>query len=132
MPRSSGPRREPEQQSPDKPPAPRRRPPLTAQRLRARFLVHIARQIDRFDAALEAETGPSGFDSAKVLRDLRGLKTLLDEVKAEDGAGYDLVTPSVDLVALRADIARRYAAFEAHEPDGAVSGEPAAAPPPSP
>lgn len=124
MPRRSGPRREPEPHSPDKPPALRRRPPLTAQRLRARFLVHIARQIDRFDAALDAEAAPSGFNSAKVLRDLRGLKALLDEVKAEE-AGHDAVAPSVDLVALRADIARRYAAFEAHEPDGALSGEPA-------
>lgn len=111
--------------TPQKPPPrkPRKRP-LDPRRVRARLLTHIERQIDRFDAALEGE--PSlGLDSGKVLRDLGGLKNLLDDMMAadrsvreggaEDAGGRSL--SAANLVAMRADIARRYAAFAAAEPD---------------
>ncbi|MEH3118305.1 MAG: hypothetical protein PGN25_12135 [Methylorubrum populi] len=93
------------------------------------MLAQIERQIERFDAALDAEAPPAGFDSAKVLRDLGGLKNLLDDMKAADravregGADGAAGWPSLsvaDLVAMRTDIARRYAAFAAAEPDDGV------------
>lgn len=121
MPRRSGSRHEPAAEPPSSP-KPRRKPAPTARRLRARFLAHVERQIDRFDAALNVEVAPTGFDSAKVLRDLRGLKTLLDELRTEEATGHGAGSPPLDLVALRADIARRYAAFEAAEPDDEVPG----------
>ena len=93
-------------------------------RVRARLLMHIERQIERFDAALDGDP-PPGFDSGKVLRDLGGLKNLLDDMTAtdravrgggaEDAGGRPLSV--ADLVAMRADIARRYAAFAAAAPD---------------
>ena len=116
MSRRSEPQNEPAAEPPPSP-KPRKKPAPTAKRLRARLLSHVERQIDRFDAALDAEVTPTGFDSAKVLRDLRGLKTLLDELRMEEAGG-----PPLDLVAIRADIARRYAAFEAAEPDDGVPG----------
>lgn len=107
---------------------PRKRTP-DAKRLRARLLAQIERQIDRFDAALDADAPPAGFDSGKVLRDLGGLKTLLDGMKAADqaageggadGAAAQPFLSLAELVAMRADIARRYAAFAAAEPDDGV------------
>jgi hypothetical protein len=82
--------------------------------LRAHLCGHIARQIATFDAALSREE-PALRDSARVLRDLGGLKRLLDTVGADggrNGAGEgsdDGIEP--DLPALRAEIARRYADF---------------------
>jgi hypothetical protein len=90
---------------------------------------HIERQIERFDAALNAEPPPTGFDSGKVLRDLGGLKNLLDDMKAADrtvreggtdGAAGRSSLSATDLVAMRTDIARRYAAFAAAEPNVGV------------
>lgn len=75
--------------------------------LRASLRAHIARQIAAFDAALRGQ-GAAVIDSARVLRDLGGLKRLFDELVAEDPAveGGD---DELDLPALRAEIARRYA-----------------------
>ena len=98
-------------------------------RVRARLLTQIERQIDRFEAALNAETPPAGFDPGKVLRDLGGLKNLLDDMRAADrtareggtdGASGRSSLSAADLVAMRADIARRYAAFAAAEPDDGI------------
>jgi hypothetical protein len=88
-------------------------------RLRARLRAHIGRQIGLFDAAL-AEPGPA-LDSAKVLRDLGGLKKLLDDLDhgaaGDDGEGeggpHDASSrpgsgPALDVDAVRAEIARRY------------------------
>ncbi|WCS24654.1 helix-turn-helix domain-containing protein [Methylobacterium sp. NMS14P] len=96
--------------------------------LRARLRAHIARQIAAFDAALSG-AGPGARESARVLRDLGGLKRLLDTVDAEGaraaaGEGGDGTGPNAepgtepDLPALRAEIARRVAGF--------VGGRPAA------
>ncbi|MDP4021424.1 hypothetical protein Q8W71_02220 [Methylobacterium sp. NEAU 140] len=75
--------------------------------LRAHLRAHIARQIAAFDAALRGE-GAAVVDSARVLRDLGGLKRLFDELVREDGEeGGD--GPEPDLPALRAAIARRLA-----------------------
>lgn len=96
---------------------------------------HIGRQIARFDAALTAET-PPGLDSAKVLRDLGGLKRLLDDLSRDDRernhatsrspAGDRGDTGEDDLPALRAAIAARYAACLGERPDAGLPGEPAA------
>ena len=76
--------------------------------LRAALRAHIARQIAGFDAALTGN-GAAVVDSARVLRDLGGLKKLLDELSvAEDGdAGAGPDDALHDLPALRAEIARR-------------------------
>jgi AcrR family transcriptional regulator len=89
-------------------------PPADPAALRAQLCGHIARQIATFDAALSRGT-PALRDSARVLRDLGGLKRLLDTVGAEGGRngageGSDDGTEP-DLPALRAEIARRYAGF---------------------
>ena len=93
-------------------------------RLRALLRAHIGRQIEAFDAAL-AEPRP-GIDSAKVLRDLGGLKRLLDDLGTGDGSSEcdergegeprDAATrpgpdSTLDLDRLRAEIARRYERF---------------------
>ena len=128
-------------------------------RLRAALRAHIARQILRFDAALNAESGddpknfdpknfdpknydpknagPKRFDSARVLRDLGGLKRLLDDLEASlrsephatRGESQD---GDADLPALRARIAQRYAAFVGERPDAGLPREPAAGPDPGP
>lgn len=82
--------------------------------LRAHLRAHIGRQIAAFDAALSGE-GSALRDSARVLRDLGGLKRLLDTMDADGargaaGEGDDGGT-GPDLPALRAEIARRYAGF---------------------
>ncbi|HJE22918.1 MAG TPA: hypothetical protein K8W01_04600 [Methylorubrum populi] len=136
MARRSEPCREPAP-SPPPPTKPRRSRKRTPhpQRLRSRLLAQIERQIDRFDAALNAEPPPAGLDSGKVLRDLGGLKNLLDDMRTADraaeGGGGDGASGSpalsvADLVAMRTDIARRYAAFAAAEPDDGLSDPPLA------
>lgn len=113
---------------PEKPPPrkPRKRS-VDPRRVRARLLTHIERQIERFDAALDGEPSP-GLDSGKVLRDLGGLKNLLDDMMTADGCGGGVEDAGgralsvADLMAMRADIARRYAAFAAAEPDDGLSG----------
>lgn len=107
--------------------APDPEPGLDGASLRAALRGHIARQIAGLDAALRLRAGP--IDSAKVLRDLGGLKRLLDETETGDGAEHPDAErePRTDLPALRAEIARRYAAFAGERPDAGLPGEPAAA-----
>ncbi|KAA0125319.1 hypothetical protein CIW48_03010 [Methylobacterium sp. P1-11] len=89
--------------------------------LRTHLRAHIIRQIAAFDAALSGAE-PAARDSARVLRDLGGLKRLLDTVEAdgarsaagEGGDGSESDQP--DLPALRAEIARRYAGFVDRRP----------------
>jgi hypothetical protein len=90
---------------------------LDAAALRMSLRAHIARQIAAFDAALRGE-GAAVLDSARVLRDLGGLKRLFDELVAEDPAVGSEDGGEPDLPALRAEIARRYARFvgEGHAP----------------
>lgn len=89
--------------------------------LRARLRAHIGRQIAVLDAALSSPER-TGFDSAKVLRDLGGLKRLLDDLDAGaegEGAVHDEPARSDgspgagDPVALREAIARRIDRFVA-------------------
>ncbi|MEZ0250870.1 MAG: hypothetical protein ACAH20_07890 [Methylobacteriaceae bacterium] len=130
MPDRSEPRGEPEPGASSKPSAKKARKRVPdARQLRAQLRTHIERQIARFDAALETVAPPAGLDSAKVLRDLGGLKTMLDDMKAADraarkggtdGAASRPTLHAADLVAMRTDIARRYAAFAAAEPDDGV------------
>ncbi|MDR7039407.1 hypothetical protein J2X36_004183 [Methylobacterium sp. BE186] len=116
--------------------------------LRAALHAQVARQIVRFDAALREEPGLP--DSARVLRDLGGLKRLLDDLDAappqRDGDGHATRRPGsdaqdvpagregapLDLPALRAEIARRYAAFAGERASAGLPGEPAAPPPRGP
>ncbi|WP_457106862.1 hypothetical protein [Methylobacterium sp. P5_C11] len=82
--------------------------------LRGHLSAHVVRQIAAFDAALGGGDPPLR-DSARVLRDLGGLKRLLDTLAADTprgttGEGGDGGT-GPDLPALRAEIARRYAGF---------------------
>ena len=112
----------------DPPPPPDALGPLDASgaadapTLRAQLRAHIARQIAAFDAALRGE-GAAVLDSARVLRDLGGLKRLFDEVaEGSDRGGSGTGEhererrPEPDPAALRAEIARRYARFVG-EPD---------------
>ncbi|AWN41221.1 hypothetical protein [Methylobacterium durans] len=116
--------------------------------LRAALHAQVARQIVRFDAALREEAALP--DSARVLRDLGGLKRLLDDLDAappqRDGDGHaerradpetgepaaDGAGPPLDLPALRAEIARRYAAFAGERADAGLPGESAAPSPAGP
>ncbi|KAB1076995.1 hypothetical protein F6X53_21060 [Methylobacterium soli] len=113
--------------------------------MRAALRGHVARQIALFDAGLDAALqgqSPGLADSAKVLRDLGGLKRLLDELELAEGRGLlpgDVAggghgdahesapggPAAGDLPALRAEIARRYAAFAGERPDAGLPGEPA-------
>lgn len=77
--------------------------------LRAALRGHIARQIAAFDAALSGE-GAAVVDSARVLRNLGGLKRLLDELSLEREDGDGGAHGADDLPALRAALARRLAA----------------------
>jgi transposase-like protein len=85
--------------------------------LRTHLRAHIIRQIAAFDAALSRD-GPALRDSARVLRDLGGLRRLLDELEADEGRGVMRARgegedggTEPDLPALRAELARRYAGF---------------------
>lgn len=119
------------------PAAPDQAPPGPAI-LRTRLLAHIARQIAAFDAALKDAAGKDAnpaLDSARVLRDLGGLKRLLDDLEASprsepDATRGESQDGDADLPALRAQIAQRYAAFVGERPDAGLPGEPAAAPDP--
>ncbi len=89
-------------------------PVIDPSTLRTHLRAHIARQIAGFDAALGRDGVALG-ESARVLRDLGGLKRLLDEVGTEGaqpaaGEGGDDGTER-DLPSLRAAIARRYDGF---------------------
>lgn len=106
-------------------------PALDARSLRLALRGHIGRQIARFDAALLGP-GSAALDTARVLRDLGGLKRLLDEAEADarpDQAGggdaADDADADLDLPALRAEIAGRYATFAGERPDAGLPGEPA-------
>ncbi|VUF12220.1 hypothetical protein [Methylobacterium dankookense] len=91
--------------------------------LRAALRGHIARQIAGFDAALTGG-GAAVVDSARVLRDLGGLKKLLDELgtaeERDDGAGRD----DADLPALRAEIARRLGLAPPRRDAGPAAADP--------
>lgn len=98
MPDPSEPRGEPTPSVSSKPNSKtiRKRAP-DARRLRAQLRIHIERQIARFDAALDAEPPPAGFDSGKVLRDLGGLKNLLDDMNGPNraaGKGRRMAQPA--------------------------------------
>lgn len=88
--------------------------------LRARLRAHIGRQIAVLDAALSAPERPA-IDSAKVLRDLGGLKRLLDDLDSDEsgeGEFRDALAQSEgdakdDLECLREEIARRIDRFVA-------------------
>lgn len=98
--------------------------------LNAALRSHIARQIAALDAQLDVDEPAR--DSGKVLRDLGGLKRLLDELAEEtrtDRDGEADGEPEEDLAVLRARIARRYAAFAPDWAERSLCGEPAAAPP---
>lgn len=117
------------------PPAPLAGPEgvLDTEALNAALRAHIARQIAAFDAALQGQAA-AVIDSAKVLRDLGGLKRLLDETAGPrdrwaGGAYGGRPEPPADLEPLREAIARRYAAFAGERPDAALPGD--AAPPPA-
>lgn len=96
---------------------------ITPARLRARLLAHVGRQIATLDAAL-SDAPKAGIDSAKVLRDLGGLKRLLDDLSIDgegEGSPRDEPAhpePDLDLDALRAEVARRFDRFvEGGAPD---------------
>ena len=102
--------------------------------LRTALRAHVGRQIAAFDAALLGE-GAAVIDSARVLRDLGGLKRLLDDLSADllategEGDGNQPEPSALDLPGLRAEIARRYGGCRGERPDDGVPGEPAVAAP---
>jgi len=127
-------------------------------RMRAALRAQIARQILHFDAALNGAADGPAFDSARVLRDLGGLKRLLDETTDDgrggrdgsepgdtDGPARDRATdalhadalhaddcPADDLPTLRAEIARRAEALGGERADAGPAGGPAPCPDPGP
>ena len=97
--------------------------------LRAALRAHVGRQIAAFDEALRGE-GAAVIDSARVLRDLGGLKRLLDDLTIEgEGDGRTPDPSALDLAGLRAEIAGRYGRCRDERPDERLPGEPAAAAP---
>lgn len=97
-------------------------------RLRMRLRAHIGRQIEALDAAL-SHAPKAGFDSAKVLRDLGGLKRLLDDLGSggeAEGKTRDEPARSdpdaLDPDELRAEIARRLDRFVADGTADAIPG----------
>jgi hypothetical protein len=99
--------------------------------LRRRLRHHVARQIAALDAQLGA--APRAPDSARVLRDVSGLKRVIDALDLEDAArgteaaggasAGDGSGPGVG--ALREAIARRYEAFAGDGAAADLPGEPA-------
>ena len=104
---------------------------------------HLGRQIAALDTRLKVDDRKE-FDSGKALRDLGGLKRLLDQLaeaeqgrdggkrkigRARDEDGDADGGAQEDLAVLRDRIARRIAAFAGDWPPDRVSGEPAAAAP---
>lgn len=101
-------------------------PPEETPDLAALLRAQIARQIAAFDDRLHG--GDAAADSAKVLRDLGGLKRLLDDLDAcarqpESHGDADGASPQ-DLAALRDRIARRYEAFAAERGHAGVPRAP--------
>lgn len=95
--------------------------------LDASLRAHVGRQIAAFDARLRK--GGAG-DSGKVLRDLGGLKKLLDDLAARastDGRGEADGEPEQDLAALRDRVARRCAAILRERPSDGDAGAAGAA-----
>ena len=86
---------------------------LSGSAVRGMLRAHVARQIAAFDALLCGRGSGGVPDPARVLRDLGGLKKLLDDLDGPGahGAREDADEPEVDLPALRAEIARRYGRF---------------------
>ncbi|MGU3536727.1 hypothetical protein [Methylobacterium sp. A54F] len=122
-------------------------PEIDAAGLRRSLRRLVAEQIAQFDAALgdaRLAEAPPGLDTARALRDLGGLKRLLDDLTMDAGgadAGGDAREPDArepdarepranpaDLPALRAAIADRYAAFAGERAPAGLPGEPAAGP----
>ena len=91
--------------------------------LDAAIRVQIGRQIAAFDAALHGQ-GAAVIDSARVLRDLGGLKRLLDDLSGPTPTQDGDADGERDLAGLRDRLARRFAALPA--PSGAPDdpGEP--------
>lgn len=74
---------------------------------------HIARQIAAFDLRLRAED--AALDSAKVLRDVGGLKRLLDDLyERRPPLPHKAASPASaeEIGALREELVRRYEGFE--------------------
>ncbi|TXN19769.1 hypothetical protein [Methylobacterium sp. WL9] len=106
-----------------RPSVPRPPPPDETPDLAALLRAQIARQIAAFDDRLN---GDDAADSARVLRDLGGLKRLLDDLDActrqpESHGDADGASPQ-DLAALRDRIARRYEAFATERGHAGVPG----------
>ena len=87
---------------------------LSGAAVRATLRAHVARQIMAFDARLCAAPPGIAGDSAKVLRDLGGLRKLLDDLDAAPAPpAAPAARPEPDIVALRAEIVARYERFVA-------------------
>ena len=101
---------------------PARLPPLPGEAvpalrdLNAAIRIQIGRQIEAFDAALHGQAA-AVIDSARVLRDLGGLKRLLDDLSGPAPTQDGDADGERDLAGLRDGLARRFAALPA--PSGA-------------